>query len=98
LLKFHKQQGVPTANRLPYVDKKPLDLFRLKKAVESRGGFDKVCKGKKWAGIGRDLGYSGKIMSSLSTSLRNSYLKWISPYEEYLSKAKPGVRHQRPVP
>ncbi|KAG6289044.1 hypothetical protein E4U09_005221 [Claviceps aff. purpurea] len=93
LLKFHKQQG-SNLHRLPYVDKKPLDLYRLKKAVESRGGFDKVCKLKKWAEIGRDLGYSGKIMSSLSTSLKNSYQRWLCPYEEYLRLAKPGVHHQ----
>lgn len=79
---------------MPYVDKRPLDLYRLKKAVESRGGFDKVCRGKKWAEIGRDLGYSGKIMSSLSTSLKNSYQKWLCPYEEFLRVAKPGVHQQ----
>ncbi|CAH0019765.1 unnamed protein product [Clonostachys rhizophaga] len=93
LFKFHKQQG-NNLHRLPYVDKKPLDLYRLKKAVESRGGFDKVCKGKKWAEIGRDLGYSGKIMSSLSTSLKNSYQRWLCPYEDYLRLAKPGVHQQ----
>ncbi|KAF2962715.1 hypothetical protein GQX73_g10861 [Xylaria multiplex] len=93
LAKFHKQQGT-NLNRLPYVDKKPLDLYRLKKAVESRGGFDKVCKTKKWAEIGRDLGYSGKIMSSLSTSLKNSYDRWLNPYENYLRQAKPGVYQQ----
>lgn len=80
--------------RWPYVDKKPLDLYRLKKAVEARGGFEKVCKLKKWAEIGRDLGYSGKIMSSLSTSLKNSYQKWLCPYEDYLRIAKPGVHQQ----
>jgi histone demethylase JARID1 len=51
-----------------------------------------VCKGKKWAEIGRDLGYSGKIMSSLSTSLKNSYQKWLHPYEQYLRLVKPGVQ------
>ncbi|KKA26546.1 hypothetical protein TD95_003683 [Thielaviopsis punctulata] len=93
LEKFHKQHGT-NLHRLPYVDKKPLDLYKLKKAVEARGGFDKVCKHKKWAEIGRDLGYSGKIMSSLSTSLKNSYQKWLCPYEEYLRLAKPGVHQQ----
>ncbi|KAI9149501.1 Lid2 complex component lid2 [Paramyrothecium foliicola] len=93
LAKFHKQHG-NNLHRLPYVDKKPLDLYRLKKAVESRGGFDKVCKLKKWAEIGRDLGYSGKIMSSLSTSLKNSFQRWLCPYEEYLRLAKPGVHQQ----
>ena len=93
LSKFHKQQGM-NLNRFPSVDKRPLDLYKLKKAVETRGGFEKVCKLKKWAEIGRDLGYSGKIMSSLSTSLKNSYSKWLEPYEEYLRKAKPGVQQQ----
>ena len=78
--------------RFPSVDKRPLDLYKLKKAVDFRGGFDKVCKGKKWAEIGRDLGYSGKIMSSLSTSLKNSYQRWLQPYEDYLRIAKPGVQ------
>lgn len=92
LAKFHKQHG-HSLTRFPSVDKRPLDLYKLKKAVETRGGFDRVCKQKKWAEIGRDLGYSGKIMSSLSTSLKNSYQKWLHPYEEYLRVAKPGV-HQ----
>jgi histone demethylase JARID1 len=68
-------------------------LYRLKKTVERKGGFDVVCKAKRWAEVGRDLGYSGKIMSSLSTSLKNSYQKWLLPYEEYLRVAKPGVQH-----
>lgn len=93
LAKFHKQHGT-NLNRFPSVDKRPLDLYKLKKAVEVRGGFDAVCKTKKWAEIGRDLGYSGKIMSSLSTSLKNSYQRWLQPYEEYLRVAKPGVQQQ----
>ena len=93
MAKFHKQHGT-NLNRFPSVDKRPLDLYKLKKAVEVRGGFEKVCKHKKWAEIGRDLGYSGKIMSSLSTSLKNSYQRWLNPYEEYLRVAKPGVQQQ----
>ena len=93
LSKFHKSQGT-NLNRFPSVDKRPLDLYELKKAVESRGGFERVCKGKKWAEIGRMLGYSGKIMSSLSTSLKNSYAKWLEPYERFLAGAKPAVQWQ----
>ncbi|TKA81235.1 hypothetical protein B0A55_02366 [Friedmanniomyces simplex] len=93
LAKFHKQNG-HNLNRFPSVDKRPLDLYRLKKTVERKGGFDQVCRAKRWAEVGRDLGYSGKIMSSLSTSLKNSYQKWLLPYEEYLRVAKPGVQLQ----
>lgn len=81
-------------SRFPSVDKRPLDLYKLKKAVDTRGGFEQVCKQKKWAEIGRDLGYSGKIMSSLSTSLKNSFQRWLFPYEQYLRVAKPGVQQQ----
>lgn len=93
LAMFHRQHGT-NYSRLPSVDKRPLDLYKLKKAVEIRGGFEQVCKTKKWAEIGRDLGYSGKIMSSLSTSLKNSYQRYLQPYEEYLARAKPGVQQQ----
>ena len=93
LAKFHKQNG-HNLNRFPSVDKRPLDMYRLKKTVERKGGFEQVCKSKRWAEVGRDLGYSGKIMSSLSTSLKNSYQKWVLPYEEYLRVAKPGVQQQ----
>lgn len=80
--------------RFPYVDKRPLDLYELKKAVQSRGGFERVCDRKKWAEIGRVLGYSGKIMSSLSTSLKHSYEKWLLPYEQWLAGVKPSVQMQ----
>ena len=95
LAKFHKQRNGTNLNRFPSVDKRPLDLYKLKNLVEAQGGFDRVCKGKKWAEIGRLLGYSGKIMSSLSTSLKNSYQKWLLPFEEYLAQVKPGVRQQQ---
>jgi len=95
LAKFHKQINGTNLNRFPSVDKRPLDLYKLKKLVEAQGGFDRVCKQKKWAEIGRLLGYSGKIMSSLSTSLKNSYAKWLLPYETYLQQAKPGVLQQQ---
>ncbi|KAK9368529.1 PLU-1-like protein-domain-containing protein [Lipomyces kononenkoae] len=93
LHKFHKQRGV-TLNKLPSVDRRPLDLYHLKKSVDMRGGFEVVCKKKQWAEIGRELGYSGKIMTSLSSSLKNSYQKYVLPYEKYLINAKPLVQQQ----
>ncbi|KAF2436848.1 histone demethylase JARID1D [Tothia fuscella] len=95
LAKFHKQRTGANLNRFPSVDKRPLDLYKLKKFVEDKGGFDSVCRQKRWAEIGRELGYSGKIMSSLSTSLKNSYQKWLYPYEEWLKENKPRVLQQQ---
>jgi [histone H3]-trimethyl-L-lysine4 demethylase len=92
---FHKQRSGTHLNRFPSVDKRPLDLYKLKKLVEDKGGFERVCKDKRWAEIGRDLGYSGKIMSSLSTSLKNSYQKWLQPYEDWLKQNRPAVLLQQ---
>jgi histone demethylase JARID1 len=97
LAKFHKQKNGTNLNRFPSVDKRPLDLYKLRKFVDDKGGFDQVCRQKRWAEIGRDLGYSGKIMSSLSTSLKNSYQKWLQPYEEWLKDNKPSVLHQNEI-
>ncbi|ODQ54061.1 PLU-1-domain-containing protein [Saitoella complicata NRRL Y-17804] len=94
LYKFHKQHGTQLKS-LPLIDKRPLDLYQLKKEVETRGGYNYVCDKKKWAEVGRALGYTGKIMTSLSTSLKASYQKYILPYEVYLVRAKPSVMRQR---
>ena len=94
LAKFHKQHGT-NLKQFPTVDKRPLDLYKLRQTVETMGGFDEVCKMKKWPQVGRILGYEGKIMSSLSTSLKNSYQRWLVPYEEHRRLAKEGLPLER---
>jgi hypothetical protein len=89
LAKFHRQQGTTLA-KLPSLDRQPIDLYGLKRAVDSRGGFTSVCNTKKWAEIGRELGYGAiKNVSSVSTALKNAFQKYLLPYELYLEKAKP---------
>src|SRR5579859_5018806 len=89
LAKFHRQQGT-TLTKLPVLDKQPIDLYALKRAVDVRGGFKTICSDKKWAEVGRELGYGGiKNVTSVSSSLKNAYQKYLLPYEMYLEKAKP---------
>lgn len=89
LAKFHRQQGT-TLTKLPSLDKQPIDLYALKRAVDARGGFKTICSDKKWAEVGRELGYGGiKNVTSVSTALKNAYQKYLLPYEMYLEKAKP---------
>ncbi|KAF9431525.1 hypothetical protein BGZ76_000196 [Entomortierella beljakovae] len=85
LYKFHRQQGHPVL-KIPQLDKRPIDLFRLRKEVAARGGYQKVTSGKKWAEIGRGLDYTRKQCTSLSNALKSAYIKVILPYEIYLSK------------
>jgi len=89
LSKFHRQQGTPLL-RLPAIDKQPIDLYLLKRAVDARGSFKDVCAHKQWAEIGRELGFgSTKNVTSVSSALKNAYQKYLLPYETYLEKAKP---------
>lgn len=89
LAKFHRQQGT-TLTRLPSLDGKPMDLYAMKKLVDAKGGFKNVCAAKRWAEIGRDMGYgNSKNINSISTALKNTYQKYLLPYETYLEKAKP---------
>src|SRR5271170_2111455 len=88
LAKFHRQQG--TTLTRPFLDKEPMDLYQLKRAVDARGGFKEACNGKKWSEIGRELGYTQtKNPSSVGTGLKNAFQKYLLPYETYLEKAKP---------
>ncbi|CAK7891912.1 hypothetical protein CAAN1_19S00628 [[Candida] anglica] len=75
-------------NKLPMIDKRPLDLYKLFRSVLMRGGFIEVINKKLWAQIGRELGYRGKIMTSLSSSLKSSYMKILYPYEIYLTRKR----------
>lgn len=90
LLKFHRQHSTDFINHLSNGNR-PLALHELKKAVERYGGFKEVCKLNRWAEIGRDLERRGRITSSLSTSLKYFYQRWLLPYEEYLKIVEPGI-------
>ncbi|PCH40905.1 hypothetical protein WOLCODRAFT_162645 [Wolfiporia cocos MD-104 SS10] len=80
LYKFHKQQGNPRVV-VPTINHKPLDLWLLRKEVQKLGGYEAVTRGKKWADLGRMLGYGG--IPGLSTQMKSSYARVILPYEEY---------------
>ncbi|QID87313.1 Protein M5 [Saccharomyces pastorianus] len=84
LYNFHsKIKKKSFLTRIPSIDKRTLNLYRLRSCVDLRGGFDAVCEKKLWAQIGRELGYSGRIMSSLSTSLRSAYVKILLDFDKY---------------
>ncbi|KAG0239655.1 hypothetical protein BGX31_002584 [Mortierella sp. GBA43] len=87
LNKFHRQQGHPI-HKIPQLDKRPIDLFQLRKEVTARGGYHKVTASKKWAEIGRGLNYTRKQCTSMSNALKNAYYNIILPYENYLASHK----------
>ncbi|KAI9310266.1 hypothetical protein BX666DRAFT_2033269 [Dichotomocladium elegans] len=84
---FHRLNGHPV-NKIPQLDRRPIDLFKLKKEVAHRGGYQVVTQQKKWAEVGRVLGYSRQQCTSMSNALKTVYSKLILPYEVWLAKHK----------
>ena len=74
-----QEKGKFSFNKLPCIDKRSVDLWRLHKSVQLRGGFQKCCGEKMWAQMGRELGFYGKITSSLSSSIKSAYIRYILP-------------------
>ncbi|KAI9064868.1 hypothetical protein FKP32DRAFT_1591090 [Trametes sanguinea] len=85
LYRFHKQQGNPRVS-VPTINHKPLDLWLLRKEVHKLGGYDAVTREKKWADLGRLLGYTG--IPGLATQIRNSYSRVILPYEQFCERVR----------
>ncbi|KAG5438790.1 hypothetical protein PCANB_002510 [Pneumocystis canis] len=96
LFKFHKQHSSPIKS-FPTIDKQPVDLYQLKRAVESRGGYHKACEKKRWEEICRELGYSGnnRYFSNAVFSLKTIYQKYNLPYDIYLEKIKSSPKSQK---
>ncbi|KAK4509010.1 phosphogluconate dehydrogenase (decarboxylating) gnd1 [Mucor velutinosus] len=85
--KYHKLTG-KSITKLPQLDKRPIDLYKLKNEVAARGGVQEVTRLKKWAEIGRELGYARKQCTSMSNALKTAYQKVVLPYEIWYGKHK----------
>ncbi|KIP08343.1 hypothetical protein PHLGIDRAFT_35021 [Phlebiopsis gigantea 11061_1 CR5-6] len=85
LYRFHKQQGNPRVS-VPTINHKPLDLWLLRKEVHGLGGYEQVTRNKKWADLGRLLGYGG--IPGLATQIKNSYARVILPYEHFCNHVR----------
>uniref|UniRef100_A0A3B3XYM6 [histone H3]-trimethyl-L-lysine(4) demethylase n=1 Tax=Poecilia mexicana TaxID=48701 RepID=A0A3B3XYM6_9TELE len=83
IAKFWELQG--SKIRFPHVERKILDLYQLSKIVSSEGGFETVCKEKRWSKVATRMGFPpGKGTGSL---LRSHYERFLYPYELFQSGA-----------
>ncbi|XP_067284500.1 lysine-specific demethylase 5A isoform X2 [Pseudorasbora parva] len=89
--KFWELQGCKL--RFPHVERRVLDLYLLSKLVSAEGGFERVCKEKRWARISSRMGFpGGKGVGSL---LRSHFERILYPYELFQSGASlTGVIHR----
>ncbi|KAM3618122.1 uncharacterized protein V6R79_015908 [Siganus canaliculatus] len=71
--------------KIPHIERRILDLFSLSKIVTDEGGFEMVCKERRWARVAQRLGYPpGKNIGSL---LRSHYERIVYPFEMFQSGA-----------
>ncbi|XP_033484750.1 lysine-specific demethylase 5B-B isoform X1 [Epinephelus lanceolatus] len=83
IAKFWDLQGV--ALKIPHVERKILDLYKLNKLVSEEGGFDVVCQERRWTKIALQMGFApGKAVGS---HLRGHYEKTLYPYSLFQSGA-----------
>uniref|UniRef100_A0A673HTI9 [histone H3]-trimethyl-L-lysine(4) demethylase n=1 Tax=Sinocyclocheilus rhinocerous TaxID=307959 RepID=A0A673HTI9_9TELE len=72
IAKFWELQGCTL--KIPHVERKTLDLYVLYKLVKEDGGFDVVCKERRWTQIAL------KIVYSVGSHLRAHYERILYPY------------------
>ncbi|XP_025050721.1 lysine-specific demethylase 5B isoform X1 [Alligator sinensis] len=83
IAKFWELQGCTL--KIPHVERKILDLFQLNRLVAEEGGFDKVCKERKWTKIATRMGFApGKAVGS---HIRAHYERILYPYNLFQSGA-----------
>ncbi|XP_051508691.1 lysine-specific demethylase 5B-B isoform X1 [Myxocyprinus asiaticus] len=83
IAKFWDLQGCTL--KIPHVERKILDLYQLNKLVADEGGFDVVCRERRWTKIAMTMGFApGKAVGS---HLRAHYERVLYPYNLFQSGA-----------
>uniref|UniRef100_A0A096LQ09 [histone H3]-trimethyl-L-lysine(4) demethylase n=1 Tax=Poecilia formosa TaxID=48698 RepID=A0A096LQ09_POEFO len=83
IAKFWDLQGCTL--KIPHVERKILDLYKLNKLVADEGGFDIVCQDRRWTKIAVQMGFSpGKAVGS---HLRGHYERILYPYNLFQNGA-----------
>ncbi|XP_063748483.1 lysine-specific demethylase 5C [Eleginops maclovinus] len=78
--------------KIPHIERRILDLFALSRIVTDEGGFEMVCKERRWARVAQRLGYPpGKNIGSL---LRSHYERIVYPFEMFQSGSS--LPHYKP--
>ncbi|ORY26874.1 PLU-1-like protein-domain-containing protein [Naematelia encephala] len=83
LTMFHLQQGDASVT-IPVLDRKTLDVWRLRKDVNKAGGHEEVTRTQGWDKIAEGLGYA----DHQAANIKSAYLRIILPFDRFLIRAK----------
>uniref|UniRef100_UPI00358FC46D lysine-specific demethylase 5C-like n=1 Tax=Myxine glutinosa TaxID=7769 RepID=UPI00358FC46D len=81
IAKFWELQG--SSLKIPVVERHTLDLCVLSKVVAEEGGFDILCRERKWSRVASRMGYPAH--RNVGSLLRTHYERILHPYELFHS-------------
>uniref|UniRef100_A0AAV2ZPC4 [histone H3]-trimethyl-L-lysine(4) demethylase n=1 Tax=Pyxicephalus adspersus TaxID=30357 RepID=A0AAV2ZPC4_PYXAD len=92
IAKFWEIQG--SSLKIPNVERRILDLYTLNKIVLDEGGYELVCRDRKWARVAQRIGYPS--VKNLGSLLRSHYERIVYPFHMYQSGANLAGYSERP--
>lgn len=81
LYKYMDDRGTPL-NKGPSITNKDVDLYRLFRAVQKLGGYNRVTTQSQWKQIATRLGYT-PTTTSIQNLVKQAYKKFLLPFEEF---------------
>ncbi|KAJ3336197.1 hypothetical protein HDU93_003463 [Gonapodya sp. JEL0774] len=96
---FHSQTG-RQLSKLPNINGRTVDMWRLKLAVEAAGGYDNVCDSKEWPAMARAINLGEFPLSAtqnIAYAVKKAYEAWILPYEASLGRGRTLDENGRPT-
>lgn len=78
--------------KIPYVEKRPLDLHALHTVVQDEGGFEICTRDRKWSNVATRMNYtiSRHTKGPVASVLRQHYERLLFPYDVLMSGATIG--------
>lgn len=81
LYKYMDDRGTPL-NKGPSIINKDVDLYRLYRAVQKLGGYNRVTSQNQWKQIAVRLGFV-PTTTSIQNLVKQAYKKFLLPFEEF---------------
>ncbi|XP_054087882.1 serine-rich adhesin for platelets isoform X1 [Zeugodacus cucurbitae] len=84
LYKYMDDRGTPL-NKVPSIQNRDVDLYRLFRAVQKCGGYNRVTAKNQWKSIAVRLGFTS-VTISVTNLVKQAYKKFLQPYGEFHRK------------
>lgn len=84
LYKYMDDRGTPL-NKVPSIQSRDVDLYRLFRAVQKRGGYNRVTSQNQWKLIAVRLGFTPCTVSVMNL-VKQAYKKFLQPYGDFHRK------------